>query len=320
MNLSRNLFIILLFWGGFAQAQDSKVNSGIIEYEKGNYKKSLEALNQALKHPSMLKTKNQPRAYYYRSKAWLGAANKALVDRDVTWLTANPKAVLHAYEDCQQAEKRDNGKWTEEIKAHYSTLRISIMQYGLAGLTTLQRTKDEAQKQEAYTETMQYFKVAAAIQDNDYVVYDMMAQAESARKFASKETLTYSKQAIERYHKHKPTTPDPIFGYAYYRKALVERYTLEELETAWNTVRAGIDFLSQERERAQRMADLKRREVVIRKMKPVQKDLERFELDILLNSPDLRDVALKKFEKAIQDEPTNYNIHLAYASLLPRYH
>ena len=68
------LFTTYLFVasGLFAQ-MDTKVTSGVVAYDQGDYEQAVEYLNEALSEPNQLKEKNVPKAYYYRAEARMKA-------------------------------------------------------------------------------------------------------------------------------------------------------------------------------------------------------------------------------------------------------
>jgi len=315
----RTIWILLILCGSnlIIYAQDSKVNAGINAYESGDYQKAFSEFNTALAKPDELKNKNLPKAYYYRSLTWLKLMTEAAKTKNHDWLVKNYQAPLRAYEDCKLAEKHDDGKWSSKIQSQFSLIRTKLLQYSLSYLTTLQKMKDEGTKQATYDATMKFLEAALAI-EKDYSIYDLMSQAESALSFANTPSKDYADQAIKAYQAEKPTTPDPFIGYAYYRKALAERYTDEDLKSAWQTVQTGIQSLQEEQNRLKTTSNMANINRLDNKFKLAIQDLQNFELDILLNSPDLFQTALEKFEKAVEESPNSYMKHVAYAALLER--
>lgn len=299
-------------------AQDSKVTSGIIAYADGDFKKAIQLFTEALDNRSSLKKKNIHNAYYYRAYSTILYIDRAITEKDMAWFTANPKAPLDAYLDSKKAAKDDgDAEWEGLVKNLKRHVRKKLIQYGLVSLTSLQKTKDKTLQLVHYENAMSFLKPASEIEE-EYLVYDLMCQTEATKKFASESSLPYAEKAIALYKQDKPKTPDAYFFYAYYRKALVERYTKEDLEKAWETVKEGITFHEQEKKRVSQMTVEASKSKLLKQFSSVKDDLENFELDILLNSPKLLEIALIQFEKKIEGDPSNYTAHVAYASLLEK--
>ena len=181
------IFIIstfLLVITHFSYAQDAKVSSGVVAYSADRYEEALEQLSKALQYPSSLKAKNLPKAYYYRSLTWLALMSEKTKAKDYDWFTKYPKVPIKAYEDCKMAQKHDNGKWTDKIQSQYTAIRAMLMQYGLTNLTQLQRSKAKNDKQVFYKDAMLFFEAALEI-EKEYLVLDLMSQAEFSMNFAN---------------------------------------------------------------------------------------------------------------------------------------
>jgi hypothetical protein len=123
-----------------AWAQDTKIETGVIAYDRGEYKKALDFFNQGLADPSLVKAKNLPRAYYHRAlcKRRVMAADAQAIQGEPTkeQAMALDSLLFGAYKDLKQAKATDDGKWGKKINDALADVNDAFLQAGLAALSS----------------------------------------------------------------------------------------------------------------------------------------------------------------------------------------
>ncbi|MEM7040266.1 MAG: hypothetical protein AAF570_25080, partial [Bacteroidota bacterium] len=324
------LFLIMLM-GSTAFAQlDHKITTGVVAYQQQDYKKAIKALSEGLADPGKLKDKNKPKGYYHRGMSYMmymrQVAGKIQKAEDKEAAAAKYEAemdglVLKAYDDFKNAKATDDGKWTKKIDAQMTMLGASIMQSGLMILNgAFDQGLTPEQKNEAFKETVKYMGIAAEISPDNYIPFDLQAQAELNMKDSTAAYKNFT-TASEKFTAKKPARPDLLVAYTFYRKALIERYKMKDIDKALGTLEAGLNTLEGEWARlSAKKADYPEEAwpKLQKQYDGAKNDLSNFELDMLLNSPERLQQAVDKFDKAIANEPQNYIKHVAYAQLLER--
>lgn len=323
-------FLMLVFGYQTVQAQgDTKITTGVVAYNQQDFGKALKALNTGLADISQLKAKNIPKGFYYRGMARLGymrtlggkvANGGSLSEAEEAVMET---VVIDAYEDFRNAKKHDDGKWGKKVDQQLSVMGTMILQ---AGLTILNGTYDDKmtneEKQVAYGEVVKYMDLAKESMGDNYMVYDLRGQA-SLNLGDSLEALESFKTAVNVFESNEPKRPDQLIAYVLYRKALIERYNSEakDLDAALASLDKGKELLKKENKRmmANKSSYTDEQVQAIQKQYTnAKEDLDKFELDILLNSPGKLQQAIDKFDQATANEPDNYILHVAYAQLLEK--
>lgn len=321
-------FLMMLLAGQSVVAQmDSKIATGTIAYNQGDYAKAIKAYNEGLEDISALKDKNVPKGFYYRGKSNLmrmrqlaqkAAGGAELSEGDQSFLEG---AVMNAYQDFKNARQHDDGKWGKKVDAEMKMIGGLILQSGLSILNgTFDDKMTASEKKEAYKETIKYMDIAEEIEPNNYMVYDLRGQAALNLNDSTKALGDFT-AAAGKFKENEPSRPDMLVSYTYYRKALVERYKNHDLDAALKSLDDGKAVLEKEYKRIMaKKADYSADQIagIDKQHTNCKEDLSRFELDILLNTPDKLQQAIDKFEQATKDEPNNYIIHVAYAQLLEK--
>lgn len=321
-------FLMLVFGYQTMQAQgDTKITTGVVAYNQQDFAKALKALNTGLSDISQLKSKNVPKGFYYRGMSRLGymrtLAGKVQGGSELSEAeeSAMNTIVIDAYQDFQNAKKHDDGKWGKKVDQQMSVMGTMILQ---GGLTLLNGTYDDqmtkAEKQEAYAEVVKYMKLAEESMPTNYMVYDLRGQAE-LNLSDSLAALKDFQMAAKVFEENEPKRPDQLIAYVFYRTALIQRYNSEakDLDGALAALDKGKEMLKKENKRMLANKDSYTADqvnAINKQFENAKQDLDKFELDILLNSPGKLQQAIDKFDQATANEPNNYILHVAYAQLL----
>lgn len=308
---------LLLLFSVATIAQDSKITTGLVAYNQQDYDKAVEALEQGLKDESQVKDKNLPKGYYYYGKALIGQLQKAAMSKDAALIEKYQDNMLKAHTAFKNAQKKDDGKWGDKVQAELKNLYNSFLSTGLTVLNKA-NTLSGPQQQKAYNEVKQYLEICIDIDNTNYLSYDLLGQTELGLKDSTNAIKSFNK-AAQAFVTNPPKNPDLLVAYVYYRIGLLERYMNNDLDKALKAIEQGKTVVDKEWERLQGVKSNYTEsnwQSLTEQYQNATQDLSRFELDILLNSPEKMGEAITKFEKAVQEEPNNYLIRVAYAQLL----
>ncbi|HEX2900439.1 MAG TPA: hypothetical protein VHS96_12030, partial [Bacteroidia bacterium] len=286
------ILFLMLTLGTMAWAQDSKIETGIIAFQGGDYRKALDFLNQGLTDKTLLKERNVPRAYYHR-----GMAKLQIMAMDAQALKTEPteeqtKAIeallMGAYDDFKQAKATDDGKWGKKVDDALAKMNMSFLQAGLTALNMTYDKKISAEdKTEAYKGTAEAAGYSIEIDPTNFFPFDLRGQAklgllDSAGAHAD---FTTAAKLIEG---NTHTRPDLLIAYTYYRKAIIERYNQHNVDAALLTVEKGKAVLEKEWAKITvKKAEMKPEDFakLEKQYNDAKEDLDKFELDLLLNAP-----------------------------------
>lgn len=317
------LMAFFLMAGLTVQAQmDHKVTTGVVAFNGQDYGKALKALNEALDDPSKLKSKNVPKAYYYRAQTWQRLLMAAAQSGDSTMMMKYKDAFLNSYQDYKKGKETDDGKWGKKIDAQLMSVYPGLLQGGIQAINVIYQNKDlsEAEKKEAGAEASKYLEMASEIRPEDYVPNDLMGQSYMTMKDTAKAKSNFQ-AAINKFEKNPPKRPDQLVAYIYYRLALIQKYSDNDIKGALENISKGQAALETEHGKMQKSKENYKEDQwasVVKQYSDARDDLSNFELDLLLNAPDMLQSAVTKFEKAIESEPKNYIKHVAFAQLLEK--
>lgn len=310
------LFALLFIFSGFITiAQSSKLKMGIASYEMGDYETAVEHLGEAMKNVNSLKPKEVAIGWYRlgKSKSMLISTAMSLQAHDQ--LTKYKGYDLDAY-DCYQKALASEPKSELETIIKEDIASISYVIFNSGNMEYLLGE---------YNTALQYYSTTQEIAESygmrgDYQIYSLRGQTYLAVADSTKAYADFTK-AIERYEANPPEVPDANIGYAFYSMAIIDRYSNSDLDKALELTQEGTEFVQTESDRLDGLMNSSSSD---KRILAAQQDqfanildaLNRFELDIYNNSPQKYDEAVAKFEKAINENPTDANMRLVYGNLI----
>ncbi|MEZ4773960.1 MAG: tetratricopeptide repeat protein [Bacteroidia bacterium] len=309
------LFSVSLFAQG-----DTKITAGIVSYESQDYEKAASLLEEGLGVPEVLKPDNLAAGHYYLGMTYVRLYQASVLENNPAILKNYPEPSLMAYHNFRRSLETDaSGRWKEKTLAQMNELEPMLTQTGLTYMSMgTGSSLSGREKSVVLTLAFDYFEALTELVPHGYINYDLLGQVRLAQKDslgALRDFLT----AIDLYKRFPPEMPDLLVGYIYYRASILHRYLKNDKKKALAELQAGLAVLDQEYEKLQKwsggMENL-RVQRMDRQYKDAINNLRSMELDLYLNSPDLYPEAQAKFEKAIADDPQNYMLRVAYASLL----
>lgn len=319
MKNSGILFILVslfLLLPGWSRSQESKVISGVIAYQQQDYKKAMADLDQALYYPEELTQRNLAKAYYYRALTRIYIYNNAVLDNNENMISAHSDAYLDAYQDLKNALKADDGTWEKRIAEEFDDLHKGLEQSALIYLNRgidIQGNSNDAAY--LFHKAIEYANAAESI-DDTYLAGDIRGQA-YLNMGDYKLAAESFRSSIEAYGKEPPELPDFIQGYVYYRLADISLRHFNNGKESLETVKSGLEFLHNEHERFLNSGNaIENKAEKETRYRNAVADLGRFQLELYLKLPEMKGEGLNVFSKAVENEPGNYDLRVAYASLL----
>lgn len=315
--------LVFLLMGATLFAQDSKVTTGVVAFQGQDFKKAIDAFNVALQNPSDLKEKNVPKAYYYRALSQLQYMGQLASGENAEANQATIKAmVFKIYDDLKKAKESDSyDKWGKKVDQQLPNVNFALLQGGLRALNEAEgKGMTEADRNAKYKEVIRYMDNSEEIDGTNYMTNDVRAQSLLAMGDSTGAYTNFA-QAAKKFEATPPKRPDQLVAYIYYRMALLERYKMNDIDKALANLEKGKEMLDKEHARLMEKKDSYPPEAIQASQKQytqAKEYLTKFELDLLLNSPDKLEQALGKFDAAIAKEPKNYILHVAYAQLLEK--
>lgn len=311
-------FLALLITPAFGQAGDTKVVTGVVNFQNGDYEAAMKALDEGLSDPAMVKPKNLPKGYYYRAKTRMGLMQQAATSGDKAKLEGMENAMFDVYSDYKKALETDaEGKWTTNVQNDLKVFKVSVTQASLVALNMVYKGEVKGEeKTAALNEVAKYCDMLVDMDAKDYLPLDIRGQAYMQLGDSAKSLADFEK-AGEVYKANLPTTPDMEVGYTFYRSSVLLRYFKKDMNKAYSAIQNGKALLESEKARLAQSTlkeDMKAKK--IEQYEGVRGDLRNVEMDLLLNYPEKRAEAIAEFKKAVSENPNDYIIHVAYANLL----
>jgi len=206
----------------------------------------------------------------------------AAVAQDTTLAGKYDNPVEKAYENYLLAKETDtNGKYEKTMILLEQNLYPTLFNVGA-----------EAYGTDEYATAESMFSKATELSPEDHTSFLMLGFANWMQQ-DSAEAYTALEKATTLYKENPPEEEMPQIAQAYLMMATIENQK--------GNAREAIDILQQGQE-----------------LFPANKDLSNTELSIYQTNPELATEALAKFEKAIQEDPDNTTLKLAYADMLAK--
>lgn len=262
------------------QAQDPnpKVVSGLIAYDDGRYDEAIEKFNIALEKKELVKPNKLAKLYFNLSQSYMRALENPELSKKY------PNAALLAVEHFKNAEVADanfKGKLKNQIELIKAgnQLWYGVFNSGAA-----------AYNEEKYESSRDHFVVATELDKNSPLSHMMLGYS----YFMLEDTMPAInswRMATDTYAANPPDSANPNMSSCYLLLATMLNMQGETKE-ALTVVTQG------------------------REMFVGNEDLQRTELSIYQQHPELFKEAEEKFVAAISDNPEDGRLKLAYAALL----
>lgn len=284
------VFLIILAVSSLVFAQKSKVTSGSMAYNNGEFDQAIRLLNEALEKPELLENKDKAKAYFKKGQSLKGV----LAKQDASLIAKYPNAAFDAVQAFRESATYDDIKLFEKERES-ELLQMANIMYQL-GFGMFQQAGKMAQSNpDAYPVLMEqavkYLKTADELQPNNMGILAILG---SVYHFNKEDNLAIPvlEKAISLYEGRKDKTlKDKNMASTYMDLASIYIYELKDFSKAMVLLDKGKSEF------------------------PDVKEFELLELNFYLSGDNI-ELGIKKFEKAIADNPKSEEIHIAYATLL----
>jgi tetratricopeptide (TPR) repeat protein len=290
----RTLFVITLFAVLVLPlaAQKSKVTSGSMAYQSGEYEKALKLLDEALSKPDLLDAKDKAKAWFKKGQAYRGIIGTG----NTEMLTKYPNAAFDAIDAFEKSADFDQYKTFEKERESEMLMMGNIMYQGGFAIyqqgAKMMATNAETAKP-IIVEAVRYLKKADEMQPGNASILAILGSAlmTSGQHDEAKVTL---EKAISIYESRKDKSKvEKSMVLTYRDLAELHFYQFKNAEQAMSIVEQAM------------------------KEFPETKEFETLELNYYLQGDNI-EKGIQKFEAAIQANPESEVIHAAYASLLEK--
>jgi len=277
-------------------AQKTKVTSGSMALNDGNYEEAIRYLNEALVKPELLDDKSKAKGYAKLGQAYIGLMAKAQQTQDTALIKKYPNAAVDAYDAFQNAKKFDTYKdFTEEINKNMPIL--GNMTYSTGFMLYQQAAKsasNPAMMKMISGESVKYFRMTTEILPDFYgaqsfLGYSALLNGDSA---TAQVALEKSIEIWKAKSASKTGAKDSSMTFAY--------ASLYDLYMNGNNKEKAKVLLAEGQSQF-----------------PDNKSLKILELNYYLQNGDFQN-GIPAFEKAVKDNPTNEDIAIAYANMLEK--
>jgi tetratricopeptide (TPR) repeat protein len=289
------------------------VSKAIQAFADGDYQKAYELSGDALVTIDRLSGDYIPAAWYYLAKSRVQILRLAMESGDQEKLQNMQNALIESYFDYKEALKTADHQLQQDIMADLQALYNPILQTGLSALNTGNDPNQPFNVRESAYQAAKGYLGAAYDISPTYLACDLYGQALLANG-DSEGALGCFKESIRAYKEKPPTPPDFLMAYVYYRKADIERFSMNNILIALKTLQNGQTLLNSELSRQNGLGNLNPADR--EKYEKGMMDLINFELDIYRSDTIVRDEAMVRFQEVMIKYPENYDIHIAYAGFL----
>jgi len=274
--------------------QKSKVTSGSMAVNSGDYEKAISLLDEALSKPDLLENKDKAKAWFKKGQSYRGL----LLQQDSSVLSKYPNAAFEAIDAYVQSEIFDEYKtFAKERESDLQIMGNIMFQRGVGLYQNAARQLGENPEiaNTLIDQSIRHLKKADELQANSSSILSVLGLAYVLKQdLVSAESVLAKSIAL--YESRKDIAyKDNNMLYAY--KDLAEIYF----------------FSTKESEKGMEVIEKAKKEF------PDTKEFENLELNYYLQGDNI-ELGIKKFEDAIaiKENSESEEIHVAYASLLEK--
>jgi len=274
------IFIFALFAVvHLVSAQGWKVETGKMEYKDGNFESAIESITEALEEPDKLKGKKLAEAHVYLALSY------ARLSQDEKYWNKYPDAGLKGYSHYKQGKLEDS-----KIGGRYGKDLTLAKEYLWRGLFN---RGAKIYGQEDFKTAKEYFDKTVELAPDQYQPQMLLGYA----NFLLQDTVAAIgnwEKTLDLYRGLKLDKPDASIASVYL--SLTDLYVRIK-----NDPRKALKLIEEGK-----------------KLFPNNADLDKSELFVYQQAPDLFEEAVAKFETAIEANPKDTKLAVAFANLLEK--
>ena len=280
-------------------------------FKKQDYEKALQHLQIMLYNPQQLKGDEHCFALLLKAKSQLNLLDRAVKNKDNKNIEKYKDAYFLAYQDLIEARKFMIGEAAKkEAESLGNYLNRSITNLGAGILNTIYSDAKMTQsaKDASLDEAQKYLMAAISLKPNDYSAYDFYGQVMMLKK-ADDDALAYFEKSKKYFAESKSNSTDLGHFRVYGNIAIIQLNRKNGAE-ALKTIETAKNNLESHYQRINKKDSLSNKEYL--GMKSL---LQNIENDIYLNSPELAQKAIEKFNNQIKTNPAELSARFSLAQV-----
>ena len=280
-------------------------------FKKQDYEKALQHLQIMLNNPQQLKGDEHCFALLLKAKSQLNLLDRAVKNKDNKNIEKYKDAYFLAYQDLIEARKFMLGEAAKkEAESLGNYLHRSITNLGAGILNTIYSDAKMTQsaKDASLDEAQKYLMAAISLKPNDYSAYDFYGQVMMLKK-ADDDALAYFEKS-KKYFAESKTNSTDLGHFRVYGNIAIIQLNRKNGAEALKTIETAKNNLESHYQRITKKDSLSNKEYL--GMKSL---LQNIENDIYLNSPDLAQKAIEKFNNQIKANPSELSARFSLAQV-----
>ena len=311
--MSALMLLLTLLSGPALASPDTDVTSGVVAAQKSDWTTAISQLSAATADPSALAEENVAKAWFWLGESRLGAFREAGAAADTERLATLSSAPLEALDAFEHARATDTThRWDSSLERSLKQLEPLLLQ---GALSRMQEAQTSTSSSRALADARVWADAAVRCSPGSYIGHSLRGQI-GMKQGRNDEAAADLNKAAELYISAPPESPDPLVAYVHHSLAVIRR-SAGDIDGALGWLDQGLTLLEQEEARGAASptaaSDEERR---TRQTSVARSDLESLRLDTLLNAPTHRERALTTFAAAVEGQPNDYMLRVAYAQLL----
>jgi hypothetical protein len=280
-------------------------------FKKQDYEKALQHLQIMLNNPQQLKGDEHCFALLLKAKSQLNLLDRAVKNKDNKNIEKYKDAYFLAYQDLIEARKFMLGEAAKkEAESLGNYLHRSITNLGAGILNTIYSDAKMTQsaKDASLDEAQKYLMAAISLKPNDYSAYDFYGQVMMLKK-ADDDALAFFEKS-KKYFAESKTNSTDLGHFRVYGNIAIIQLNRKNGAEALKTIETAKNNLESHYQRINKKDSLSNKEYL--GMKSL---LQNIENDIYLNSPDLAQKAIDKFNNQIKANPSELSARFSLAQV-----
>lgn len=311
VSIQKIFFCMLMLCSFLISSAQETLKTADDYFKKQDYEKALQHLQIMLNNPQQLKGDEHCFALLLKAKSQLNLLDRAVKNKDNKNIEKYKDAYFLAYQDLVEARKFMLGEAAKkEAESLGNYLHRSITNLGAGILNTIYSDVKMTQsaKDASLDEAQKYLMAAISLKPNDYSAYDFYGQVMMLKK-ADDDALTYFEKS-KKYFAESKTNSTDLGHFRVYGNIAIIQLNRKNGAEALKTIETAKNNLESHYQRINKKDSLSNKEYL--GMKSL---LQNIENDIYLNSPDLAQKAIEKFNNQIKANPSELSARFSLAQV-----
>lgn len=311
VSILKIFFCMLMLCSFLISSAQETLKSADEYFKKQDYEKALQHLQIMLNNPQQLKGDEHCFALLLKAKSQLNLLDRAVKNKDNKNIEKYKDAYFLAYQDLIEARKFMIGEAAKkEAESLGNYLHRSITNLGAGILNTIYSDAKMTQsaKDASLDEAQKYLMAAISLKPNDYSAYDFYGQVMMIKK-ADDDALAYFEKS-KKYFAESKSNANDLGHFRVYGNIAIIQLNRKNGAEALKTIESAKNNLESHYQKINQKDSLSNKEYL--GMKSL---LQNIENDVYLNSPDLAQKAIEKFNNQIKSKPTELSARFTLAQV-----